>query len=119
METSLFPDTAFAIALCNMKNKFLADGDDGSSWLAMPPTSLIRDSTASGVRFSKVFGDYVSSSISDSSTSHQPTGPIYCVVVSSDERRIFLGIIHHHWRLAPKEVEAFLDSLVKSVEIVR
>jgi len=117
--TSLLPDTAFALALSHMANKYAADGDDGSAYLALPPTRLTRDTTFSGQRFIKILADYISETFSNSSSSRTSVGPIYCVDVSVDERRIILGIRPDGEKSAPKEVEAFLDTLVKSVEIVR
>jgi hypothetical protein len=75
--------------------------------------------TLPGQPFIKVFGDYYDQVFSTHTTSRHPLGPIYCVDVTSDERRIFLGIMNDRDTLAPKNVEAFLDTLVKSVEIMR
>jgi hypothetical protein len=74
-KTSLLPDTAFAIALQEMTVEFAADGDDGSSGLAMPPTSVVRDTTKSGRPFIEVFGEYYDQVFSTHTTSRHPLGP--------------------------------------------
>jgi hypothetical protein len=98
---------------------FGAGGVDGSAGVELPPTSVAHYTTYSDLPFIKVFGNYFDESLSTQTTSRHPMGPIYCVDVTTDERRIFLGIWSKRDTLAPKEVEAFLDTLVKSVEILR
>lgn len=117
--TGMLPDKILASAMHRTTDVCAADGDDGSSYLEMPPTRVLRDTTAHGIPFSRVWCDYVYRSFGHPPPPRRNVGPIYLVDMSALGKPMYLGIIHHCEKIAPPDIETFLDTLVNSLEIVR
>jgi hypothetical protein len=130
-ETTLLPDTPFAAAMLDMLHDCSEDNsDDGldmpstrvsrdpNDGLELPPTRVTRDVNSHGVRFVKLWCNYIVHEY-NKPTEHFPAGPFYLVDLSTSTRAVFLKIILNCERAAPKDAETFVDSFVNSIEIVR
>jgi hypothetical protein len=114
--TGLLPDTLDAAAMLYTVNGCAAGGPNGDGGLEMPPTRISHDTNSFGIRFTKLWCDYVTRSL-NKSTAHYPAGPFYLVDISLLTRPALLQIRYDCSRVAPKDVETFLDTLVNSVEV--
>jgi hypothetical protein len=117
-ETHVLPDTLFAAVIRRMVNYCTSGGTDSDGGLEMPPTKVIRDTNSNGIRFLKIWCDYVIHWYNKPNVRY-PVGPFFCVDVSSPTKTRFLQIMYEFDRATPKDIETVLDSLVQSVEIVR
>jgi hypothetical protein len=111
-ETTLLPDTVYAAAMLFMME--CCSGGDSDPEL--PPTNVSHDKNSHGTSFVKMCFNFAAR-WGEKPTDRHPAGPFYLVDVSSSTQRFFLQIMPDCSRVAPKDVEAFLDSLVNSIEV--
>jgi hypothetical protein len=112
------PDTVYAAAVRCMVNSCQTDGIDLYSRLEWPPTKVVRDTTDNGVPFVKIWCDCGIHKY-PMPTLRFPVGPLYCVNVSSPGKLVFVKILHDWSSVTPKEVEIFLDRVIKTIHLVR
>lgn len=112
------PDTLYVAAVRCMINSCQTDGMDLYSRLEWPPTKVDRETTVDGVPFVKFWCDCGIHKY-PMPTLRFPVGPFYCVNVSSPGKLVFVKILHDWLHATPKEVEIFLDRVVKTIHLVR